>query len=353
MWYNYLYDVKFSTAFSANESGAYMKFLYFTDTHIRGTTPKNRKDNFFETLKNKFLEIKKIADEADVDYILHGGDWFDRPDISPAIVREFAVLIKAFEKPVFTIAGNHDIYGHNPDTIGRTMLGLLEGIGLIRLIKYNDLIVLEKDGLRVQLTGKPYNYDIDGDGFRDYYIVKRKEDVNYAINIVHGMLLSKPFFEGIQYTLLEDIKETEADITLAGHYHAGFGIKKIKGKYFVNPGSLVRVANTISEIRRQPKAVLIRLEAVDIDIREVELSTALPGDEVLDRLLLERSQDRSLKLHEFYQRISDTRDFKRIDISNIIEEIAADQELPRDVKNEAVRRIAAARESLSSGEDDI
>ena len=110
-----------------------MKFLFFTDSHIRGTTPKNRKDNFYETLKTKLLEITNISKKLDVDYILHGGDWFDRPDISPSIVREFAIIIKTFEKPIYTIAGNHDIYGHNPDTIGRTMLGLLEGTGMVTL----------------------------------------------------------------------------------------------------------------------------------------------------------------------------------------------------------------------------
>ena len=50
-----------------------MKFLFFTDSHIRGTTPKNRKDNFYETLKTKLLEITNISKKLDVDYILHGG----------------------------------------------------------------------------------------------------------------------------------------------------------------------------------------------------------------------------------------------------------------------------------------
>jgi len=129
-----------------------MKFLFFTDSHIRGTTPKNRKDNFYETLKNKFYEIGDISGRYNVDYILHGGDWFERPDISPSIVREFAVIIKSFGKPIYTVAGNHDIYGHNPATVGRTMLGLLEGTGIINLLVYDDEVILKKDGITVQLT---------------------------------------------------------------------------------------------------------------------------------------------------------------------------------------------------------
>jgi DNA repair exonuclease SbcCD nuclease subunit len=328
-----------------------MKFLFFTDSHIRGTSPRNRKDNFFETLKAKFQEIILISKELDVDYILHGGDWFDRPDISPGIVREFAVIIREFDKPIYTIAGNHDIYGQNPDTIGRTMLGLLEGIGLMQMIGYDDEIILEKEGVRVQLTGKSFNYDIDGANFRDYYVVKKRSDVDYAINIVHGMLLNKPFFEGIQYTLIDDIKDTGADITLAGHYHSGFGIKRVDSRYFINPGSIVRVSNSLNEISRKPKVVLIELKD-RIYTEEIELKCALNGDEVLDRSQLENAQSRTLKLFQFYQGLESTDKFRKIDLDSILAQIASDSQLSSEVREEAVRRITSARERLSSGEEE-
>lgn len=326
-----------------------MRFLFFTDTHIRGTNPRNRKDDFYGTLKAKFREVKSIAHRLNADYILHGGDWFDRPDVSPAIVREFAVIVQSFGRPVYTIAGNHDLFGHNPDTLGRTMLGLLEGIGIMKLIGYEEEVVLEKEGVRVQLTGKSYNYDIDGENYKKYYIVKKRPDVDYAINIVHGMLLNKPFVEGIHYTLLDEIAGTEADITLAGHYHSGFGIKRIDSKYFVNPGSMVRIANTLSELKRRPEVVFIDL-GDGITMKEIELTSALPGEDVLDRLQLERSQDRTAKLHQFYQGIAASGEFKRIDLNRMIEEIVSNQELSTAVKDEAIRRIAAASESLSTEE---
>jgi exonuclease SbcD len=329
-----------------------MKFLFFTDSHIRGTTPKNRKDNFYKTLKNKFHEVKDIAQRLNVDYILHGGDWFDRPDISPSIVREFAVILKGFKRPVYTVAGNHDIYGHNPDTIGRTMLGLLEGTGILNLIGYDDEIILKKDGITVQLTGKAYNYEIDSEQYKKYYVIRKQEGVDYAINIVHGMLLQKPFYEGIQYTLIDDLQDTGADITFAGHYHSGFGIKKIGIRYFVNPGSIVRISSSLAEIGRRPMVVYAKLDE-EIYIETIELQTALPGDEVLDREKLEAAKDRTVKLHQFYQSVTATGEYKKIDISELIEEIAANDELGRNVKEEALRRIAIARESFSTGQDEV
>jgi len=327
-----------------------MKFLYFTDTHIKGVNPKNRKDDYYNTLKLKFREIQNICEENQIDYIIHGGDWFDRPDISPAVVRDFAIIIRGFKQKIYTIAGNHDIFGQNPETIKRTMLGLLEGIGLVKLIGYDDEVILEKDGIRVQLTGKPFNFDIDGENFRKYYCVKKRRDVDYAVNIVHGMLLDKPFIEGLRYTLISDIVDTEADITLAGHYHSGFPTKVINGKYFINPGSLVRVTNSLNEISRRPKVTLIKIDN-GIFIQDIELKSALPGDEVLDRAQLESSQDRMLKLHNFYNSLSKSTQYNKIDLNKIIYDIASDQNVQEEVKNEAVRRITAARESLSLDED--
>lgn len=72
-----------------------IKFLYFTDTHIRGTAPKNRLDSFPETLKNKISQVIEIAKNEQVDVLLHGGDVFDRLIYHQA---QLASLLKSFGK---------------------------------------------------------------------------------------------------------------------------------------------------------------------------------------------------------------------------------------------------------------
>jgi len=175
--------------------------------------------------------------------------------------------------------------------------------------------------------------------------------VDYAINIVHGMLLLKPFYEGIRYTLLDDIKETEADITFAGHYHSGFGVRKINSKYFINPGSIVRISSSLTELERKPEVVYLEFNENGIHIEEIELKTARPGDEVLDREKLEAAKDRNLKLHQFYQELRH-REGTKNRYSQIVEEIASSDELSREVKEEALRRIGIARENLAKGQDE-
>lgn len=328
-----------------------MRLLYFTDTHIRGTNPKSRLDDYNLALKNKFEEITNLISDNEIDFVLHGGDWFDRPDISPSIVRDFACLIKKFNRTVYSVAGNHDIFGHNPETLNRTMLGLLEGTDIIRILEEGKPIILEKDNIRVQLYGHSYSYEIDEEGFKKSYIVKKNPECDYCLNIVHGMLLLKPFLEGIKQTVLEEILSTEADITLAGHYHSGFGIKEINKKYFVNPGSLTRISALKSEIERIPQVVIIDLDK-ELNIRLIPLKCAKAGNEVLDREHIESAQNRTLKLNQFFQNINTSGDFRqiKIDINEIIEEIAYSQGITEDVKLETIKRIENARANMAEKE---
>ena len=327
-----------------------MKLLFFTDTHIRGTNPKNRKDVFIDTIENKLIEIRDMIDEHGVDFIIHGGDLFDRPDVSISIVSRFARILDKIKIPFYLISGNHDIYGHNPDTINRTMLGLLNVLGLINIINTNEKVFLEKGNIKVQLTGQPYVYDIDSPSNLNYYMPQDvDETANFSIHMVHGMLLDRPFIKGVPYTLIDSIKDTLADITLSGHYHAGFKTRQINGKYFINPGSMVRITNSLNEMERKPHVVLIEFTD-SISIREIPLKTALPGTEVLDRKEIEKSLFKGERMLEFKQTIDAALDFEKMDINEVLIEVSSASGVEEEVKMEALRRIALTQMKGLSGE---
>ena len=318
-----------------------MKLLVVNDTHIRGTTPSRRVDNFKETLLNKLKEIKQISEEENIDIVLHSGDLFDRPDTAPSIVNEFVKLLRDFSMPIYIVAGNHDLYGHNPDTLPRTMLGLLVASGIVNLLD-EDGIIWESDNVRVQLTGKSFDYTLDNKN-TEAYEVKKKEDIDYALHLVHGMLLDKPVFED-GYTLIEDV-ETEADITITGHYHLGYGIKEFNDNYFLNPGSIVRVSADLNEISRMPQVALIDLKK-EINIELIKLNSAQKGEKVLDRTELEKQKFREKRLADFNQQISAAGEFKHFKIDDILDEVANNQNISKNVKEEALNRISQAQERL-------
>lgn len=327
-----------------------MRILFFTDTHIRGTTPRNRKDNFPDTLERKFKEIINIVHNHKVDFLLHGGDLFDRPDVSISIMSNFASILNKIKVPMYIICGNHDVFGHNPNTVNRTMLGLLNALNIVKTIDQNDKIYLEKNDIIVQLTGQPYTYNIDKEYDKSAYIIEEiPSHVDYTIHMVHGMLLDKPFIKGIPYTLIDDIKDTKANITLSGHYHSGFGIINIDNKYFVNPGSLVRITNSLAEIDRVPKVALIDLKQ-GINIELIELQTAEKGKNILDRKEIENHIFKSEKLFEFKQSIDTAVNFEKLDINEILIEVSNAKGVSEEVKKEALKRIANSQMKDLGGE---
>lgn len=322
-----------------------MRLLYFTDTHIRGTSPRGRTDDFFDTMKRKLTEIIAIANKEKVDYVLHGGDVFDRPNLSPAVVREFAQLFRQFRVPIYAIAGNHDIYGHNPLTVDRTMLGLLEAFGVLTLIRSGDTIQLEKGYKQVQLTGEPFHYDLDKRSITKDYAVTNKLQADFCIHMVHGMLVEQALPDGVPHTMISSLWEvdSDADIVLTGHYHAGFPIQQRNGKYIINPGAIARLSNQPSEWKRIPQVVLIELTK-EISIQFKRLSTAHPGQEIFDRSLQEEASYRQEKWAQFAQEINAAGVYKGIQVEEIIEEIARLETLDQHVKEEAMRRIGEIQE---------
>lgn len=316
-----------------------MKILYFTDSHIRGTSPKSRKDDFFQTVLTKMDEIFSLAEQKNVDYMIHGGDLFDRPDVSLAVMGEFAKIMKKMPCPLYIVSGNHDIYGHNPKTLHRTMLGLLSNFGFVSLLN-DQRILLKKAETTIQITSAPYTYEMDKLQGEPYIVREVDPKADYAIHVCHGFLTERKLHPQIPHTMISEITETLADITLSGHYHFGFPTQEINGKYFANPGAIVRISNSIHEINRKPKVLLLELvKDVPIKIQDIYLKSARPGEEVLDRSEILQHQFKKSKLHEFKEIINSSGNFHKTDVFDLLTEISDHKGVSREVKEEAFNRI--------------
>ncbi|MFC4077914.1 exonuclease SbcCD subunit D [Salinithrix halophila] len=316
-----------------------------TDTHIRGTAPRSRIDDFASSLRDKLEEVIETAVKEKVDAVLHGGDLFDRPDISPAVVREFAALLRRLDVPIYTIAGNHDIYGHNPGTVDRSMLGLLDAFGTVRLLRPKERLLLKGKGVTIQLSGQPFHYDLDKRDPELDYTVKNETGADYCIHMVHGMAVDRALPEGVPHTMVHSLWAGEADVLLTGHYHAGFPLQKKDGRYIVNPGALARINNHPSEMKRKPQVALLKF-GQDIQVEIRPLRCAAPGETVLDRSYLEEAAYREEKMASFVQEVRAAGEFRGMGAPDIVEEIARLEGVDDDVKVEALRRIAVVQERL-------
>ena len=277
-----------------------MRLLYVTDTHLRSVAPRNRVDDFVSTLKAKLSEVVELANELGVAAVLHGGDIFDMPMPGLAAAGEFAGILRELAAPLYVVPGNHDLHGQNPITMMRTLLGFLGRCKVVLILDSNP-VYLDDGNVRVQISGAPYHFAID-DGGRDYIV--KKENCDVAVHVCHGALLDRSFGPMVKFTLIDDIARlTEADYTLCGHYHLGYPDVYRDGKWFINPGSLVRLSASQAEMARWPAVVVLHAEGGRAWHETVRLKSARPGEEVLDRSKIEDASFRSRKRQEFLQMV--------------------------------------------------
>ena len=90
-----------------------MRFLAIADTHLgyeSGKT-KNARQFIFESMFEVFNKIIKIAREEKVDYILHGGDLFNRSHPTKKVLGKTLETIESLLKENIGIVitpGNHE-----------------------------------------------------------------------------------------------------------------------------------------------------------------------------------------------------------------------------------------------------
>lgn len=370
-----------------------MKLLITGDWHYRSQNPIARLDDFQAALESKLLEVADLAARHDAEAILQTGDVFDSPSPAYSTLTSLERLLRTMDLPVWTVPGNHDEFGHSLESLDRTAYGHLAETKAIR-----DLPSDPVDNGLVEITGTGFSTTTDDDV--SDYLVRGKRLVQ--IHVAHGMLLERtPRFE-IKHTLLADVAMHPdcPEVLIVGHEHMGFGVKRLpraKGGDLVviNPGALARLSAHPGEIERTIQVCLlevypgtgpacprcgakVELESVEIPWQEcpecgepycVDLSTygppemwnigspiiettliplecARPGYEVLGREHIEQIADRDAKMSEFLGLLAQEGEAKFLDIQAIVEGIAKSENLPVAVVDEALRRIAEARETL-------
>lgn len=354
-----------------------MNFLYVGDVHESDDIPSSRIDDFEQTKIKKIDEINRIANKHKVKAILQGGDFLSKPTLKSQFVSELLSrwlncdlskimfdllslkdkegtdsLINATKEctPLIGVVGNHELYGGNLRTLPKTTIQFLNNIGFLQFAtKENPIIFKTEDGLTVAITGTHYHTGMDKpENINDYVVEEKLGDIH--IHIVHGMLMNKSVGDLYRHTLIDDVaKLTKADLTISGHDHLGFPLTEIDGKYFVNPGSPFRTSASLKEMKRKPKVLLISItKEKGLKIKSIYLKSAEKGEDVLSRSKIEEQIQRKEKLEEIKSVVVKADVEKGIDIKDIIENIADNNNLSEKIKNEVVDEITEKMEEMDS-----
>lgn len=313
------------------------KILFFTDTHLQEIPISSRKDNYFESIIRKIEEIKDIANSENVDYVLFGGDFFSKPSPSDEVIISLIQILKKFNsRPIITILGNHDIEGRNPDTYNRKAVKILEEAHLIKVLKDGENY--PPFDTEIEIQGVNYKNGVDSNP--DLLKVEKKRKGLILIQMVHSYVL--PFKTNFQTLSLEEVANiTEADIILIGHYHDGFGERRVNGKIFISPGSIAR--DSINQFNRIPQVVLIKIDGSKIDIEFIKLKNVLKKEEIESK---DMKEIEDFIFNDFFQTLQG-KEIDSFEPEKIIDEILKDENVDQEVKREVLKRYEEAREKYS------
>jgi len=329
-----------------------IKFMYGTDLHGKGINPSTRTDDFPDTVDRKLMEYFEIGHQHEVDFFAFGGDLVDSPWTSPRYVIRLGKILRehARGKTIYSIWGNHDEEGWNPNSVSGTSLGIFQEFsGCYQMLNREPLLYENAQGEKVKLSGVHAHptmdrdvLDKEGDVIRhrsEDYVIKDYDGTPH-IHIVHGMLMPKPILDDIPHTLVSEMNHTKATVTLTGHDHTGFAPIKTDYGYIYNPGAMTRVFASHTEMNRMPQVALITIEKGEATIQPIQLKSAQRGEDVMDRTLLDEKKKKEALLKaagENIQEVLSTMNVQHVDLETVV--TGFKDQIEEDVYNEVSRRL--------------
>jgi len=314
--------------------------LYIGDPHFIDHIP-NRKDNFLNSISTKFQESLEIARNIGLDYLVILGDLFNQCE-PPAVVRNKVVEIlakgnggKKWPFDIFLTIGNHDLYYHSSSTLEKTAIKTLETTGLIKIVKSS-----EKYGIYF--------------GHFEHGIEKHKINVDFPILAMHSNIL--PHKAIMDHVLISDFSTNDNNkLVVSGHYHDGYPImEKSPGLFFANPGALGRIS--VTDMKRTVQVMMVELNRGEVDnIEYIPLTSAQPGSLIFDEKIIDAKKRKELDISEFVKSIDSAKIIinQKTDILGAIKQFGIDNNIEKQIIDEAVRRImGVAKKEIENNDDE-
>ncbi len=227
-----------------------MKFLLAADIHIRDTTPRARKDDYWLSQWESWSEILDIFTQRECDFILVAGDLGDKAEWSDWLINTFLRVTEdkiGKKRDIIVVPGQHDLLHHQRSEFHKTGLGLLKQLKMISVLdeqnKFNAQYRSSKES--VYIHGYWY-----GDKLPKREFKTRKDDANRKITrilLLHKMIIKEPLWPGQIATKHIDFfeKHPEFDLIVSGDNHQSIKLidGRMKGHYraLYNSGSMMRM----------------------------------------------------------------------------------------------------------------
>lgn len=229
-----------------------LKIGVFSDTHVGRNIPRIVGDARRHAFREAFRQAISIFIDSGVDYVIHGGDLFEKRSMIPEDVvfvkNEFYTLARVSKEKhgknvkILVVRGNHD---------GTPSSCVLEYV----THPLADYLQIVGESIKEKL--QYYEDDkilVVGSGYHPFIKKKIKDQLNNLTEVVEScrgnkfkILLLHNYVEGVHdippYTPdhsiidLDDLEEIKIDMVVLGHYHEKSGLKKVGNLFFLIPGA--------------------------------------------------------------------------------------------------------------------
>lgn len=271
-----------------NDGEVKMKLVSLSDAHLLWDKPINRLDDTKET---QFVKLRAIFDYATA----HSCEMVIAGDVSNKsrswhLLPEIIKLLKEYNIIPNVVAGQHDQYLYNQQSIQSTSLGVCAVAGLMRILK-EDPYCPTPD---IAMYGCSFGQSIP--------VVQNKNQFN--ILIIHAPIAAQALWPGQNYMdALTFLKENEKfNLIVAGDIHQKYMIS-YKGRYIINSGPLIRKEASEYNFLHHPGFFVFDTDKTDPpEFIEVP---HLPAEKVLSRMHIEYEKESKSLLTEFIASISE------------------------------------------------
>lgn len=305
-----------------------MKFIFLTDTHIKGKNPYNRTGNFYQDVMEKIKETINIARDKKCDFIVHGGDLYDSPIVSLNMCDELVDMIENSKIKWYIVRGNHDEIGHNPLLSGGSILDHI--FKRSQYIKHMDFL----NDSYSSIEGIDYYHNIES-SINNYGLYSRypKNDNIYRIAIIHANIVPQSVI--FSHVLINNLK-TDFNLILTGHYHKQFGMCKKDNTTIIGIGSLSRLTVSKSDLENQPSIIYVDTELNHIE--SIQLKSIKPIEKCFNLESVKEDKMFEEKIDDFIYSLENTK-IQSLNLLEMVQEIINKNSIESDVMNEILKRI--------------
>ena len=201
-----------------------MKILIGSDFHFRSNKPIARVDDYRETQHKEIMWLKELS--KDYETFISAGDIVHSYVERARPMEFYNYLLQNLPDNMYTIYGNHDVYGSDISTTDNTTVGALVNAGKIKIL---DSLLYNVDSGDVRIDGFHYGQEPNEDEKISRNLTK--------IAVWHNLVLqeSHPF---IKAPSAEEIlkKYPGYDLMIIGDNHKTFIV--VDGhRVLLSPGS--------------------------------------------------------------------------------------------------------------------